>query len=123
MAKKKSPGMTLTTEDLGDIAGVTEADIDRLCADDAFGKFLVLSASKTDFLQAACNWSPSAECKEFLKRTGSDPWLIEYHDPRSGKHYAAQGDITLDQVKEALIDFLRRGENWRTTFTWVERTS
>ena len=42
--------MKLTTEELPSIEAVTEADIERIFADEVFGKFVILSASDDCFI-------------------------------------------------------------------------
>ena len=53
--------MTLTTEDLGDLADVDTAAMDEVLASDAFGKFAILSTSEEAFIQAGNDWQPDDE--------------------------------------------------------------
>src|SRR5205823_6404387 len=103
-------------EELGDIPDVTAANIDRILSNDGFGKFAILSASETSFIQAACDWSPSDDCKDFMQRHGSDPWLLEYRDNDSGRLFRATGHLSLEQVREAFQTYLGCEREWRQRF-------
>jgi hypothetical protein len=112
--------MRLTTEEYGDTADVTAADIDRILPADGFGKFAVLSASESSFIQAGNDWQPDEECQAFLQRHGSDPWLLEYGDGDSGLQYRATGHVNLDQVRQAFQSYLAGSRAWREMFDWCE---
>jgi hypothetical protein len=112
--------MWLTTEETGDTAGVTAADIDRILSADGFGKFAVLSASESSFIQAGSDWQPGEECQAFLRGHGSDPWLLEYREGESGRQYRATGYVTLDQVRQAFQSYLSGSRAWREMFDWCE---
>ncbi len=112
--------MILTTEEMGEIPNVKAADIDRILPTDSFGKFAVLSASDTTFLQAGNDWQPTPECEAFLKNTRSDPWVLEYRDGESGKQYRAHGQLTLDQVRVAFLSYLAGSKDWQNAHAWNE---
>jgi hypothetical protein len=112
--------MMLITEDMGETPGVTVADIDRILSTDSFGKFAVLSASESAFIQAGNDWQPTPECEPFLKKTKSDPWLLEYRDAESGKQYRAKGQLTLDQVRMAFLSYLAGTKDWHQLRAWEE---
>jgi hypothetical protein len=112
--------MKLTTEELPSIEAVTEADIERIFADEVFGKFVILSASDDCFIQAASVWSPTKECTDFLQSTGSDPYCLEFRDSALGRLFSANEQVTLASVKSAFLDYLRGRTSWRDQFEWVE---
>jgi hypothetical protein len=112
--------MTFTTEEDGDIPDASAADIERILRDDAFGKFAILSASETDFIQAGNDWQPGPACEQFLQQHDSDPWLLEYRDGSSSRQFRATEQITLDQVRQALLSYLAGTGDWQTTFSWAE---
>ena len=88
---------------------------------DCFGKFAILSRSEEDFIQAGSNWSPTDECRQFLKDNGSDPWILEYRDPSAGRILRASGDVTLEQVKQAFLAYHRGASDWKSNFRWEEQ--
>ncbi|MEV6923015.1 hypothetical protein AB0M46_00675 [Dactylosporangium sp. NPDC051485] len=110
--------MTLTTEDLGDVPDVNAATLDELLASDAFGKFAALSASDEEFIQASNEWEPGAACAAFMQAHGSDPWVMEYRE--RGQQFRAEGQVTLEQVRQAFQSYLLGGSEWRTAFAWSE---
>jgi hypothetical protein len=112
--------MRLTTDDLPEIDPVTAADIEHVLGDEGFGKFVILSASDEAFIQAACVWEPGPGSKQFIEETGSDPFRLEYRDGGSGRLFAAEGHLTLDQVKQAFLAYLAEDESWRSRFVWAE---
>lgn len=57
--------MILTTEELGSMADVTATSLDETLAADAFGKFAVLSAADTEFIQAGNDWRLTIRRKPF----------------------------------------------------------
>jgi hypothetical protein len=109
--------MRLTTEELGDVDDVTANDVERVLGDDAFGGFAILAKSDDVYMQAGNQWSADAACEVFVQKYGSDPWVLEYRD---GKHFAADRNVTLDEVKRAFLSYLRGDPTWRTAFTWSE---
>jgi len=109
--------MTLTTEELGDVAAVTATALDEVLSGDAFGKFAILTASEGVFLQAGNEWNPGEECRRFLEQHRSDPWVLEHRE--GGKLYRAAGHVTLDQVRQVFLRYLGGGD-WRSEFVWQE---
>lgn len=110
--------MTFTTEDIGDVPDVDAAEMDGALATDAFGKFAILSASGTAFIQAGNDWQPGAQCKAFMQAHDSDPWVLEYRE--GGRQFRAAGHVTLEQVRQAFRSYLSGGAEWRTGFAWSE---
>jgi hypothetical protein len=110
--------MTLTTEDLRDISNVDAATVDEALRSDGFGKFAILSVSEQEFIQAGNDWQPDEECRAFLQRYDSDPWLLEYRE--SDRRFRAAGHVTLEQVRQAFRSYLARGSEWRLAFAWAE---
>jgi hypothetical protein len=112
--------MTLTTEALGDTPDVNAATLDGLLTHDAFGKFAILNASAEQFIQAGNDWQPGAACAAFMATHDSDPWVLEYRE--DGRQFRAEGQVTLEQVRQAFQSYLVGGSNWRAGFTWGEMT-
>ncbi|MEV8516330.1 hypothetical protein [Dactylosporangium sp. NPDC051484] len=110
--------MTLTTEVLNDVPDVNAATLDELLASDAFGKFAILSASDEEFIQAGNEWEPGAACVAFIQTHGSDPWMLEYRE--RGQQFRAEGQVTLEQVRQAFQSYLSGGSEWRTALAWRE---
>jgi len=109
--------MTLTTEDLGDTPDIAAAEMDALLAEDAFGKFVILSATEDVFIQAACEWEPTPECDAFRMLHHSDPWILEYRQ-EDGRQFQANGHVTLDQVRGAFAGYLAGDAMWKDLFKW-----
>jgi hypothetical protein len=114
---KQSP-MWLTTEAFGDTLNISQEEMDRILGADSFGKFAILSASHTTFIQAGNDWNPGPECAAFLKAHHSDPWILEYRDDTSRNLFRASSPLTLDQVRKAFRSYLANGREWKTEFTW-----
>ena len=114
--------MNLQAEELEPIDNVTEDDLERVFDESqtAFGKFVILSASKDAFIQSACTWEPTEKSKEFIQRMGSDPYCLEYHDPHLDKQFVATGDFTLLQIKDAFIEYLKGTDAWKHGKEWEE---
>ena len=112
--------MQLTTEDLGEITALRADQIAGILNDDAFGSFVILAKSDSEFIQAANNWSPDDTCEAFVERHGSDPWILEYRDASSGKQFQATRNVTLAETRDAFLDYLRGGFEWRTRFQWAQ---
>jgi hypothetical protein len=110
--------MTLTTEDLGNLADVDAAAMEEVLASDGFGKFAILSASEEAFIQAGNDWQPDEACRAFLQAHGSDPWVPEYRE--GGRQYQAAGRVTLEQVRQAFRSYLAGGPEWRNGLVWGE---
>jgi hypothetical protein len=112
--------MTVTTEELSDVPDVNAATLDVLLTSDAFGKFVILSASDGEFIQAGNDWEPGAVCAAFLRTHGSDPWVLEYRE--RAQQFRAEGQVTLEQVRQAFQSYLAGGSEWRTAHAWNEQT-
>jgi hypothetical protein len=112
--------LQLSTEELGDIDDVTPRALAQILDDDSFGTFVVLLATEDAFIQAASNWSPSAECEAFVEENGSDPWSLEYRDGSTGKIFRARGDVSLERVKAAFLQYLGHDAAWRRDYEWQE---
>jgi hypothetical protein len=50
----------------------------------------------------------------------SDPWVLEYRE--DGRQFRAEGQVTLEQVRQAFQSYLAGGSEWRAGFTWGEMT-
>ena len=111
--------MMLITEELREIADVAAADIDRILPTDSFGKFAVLSASDSTFIQAGNDWQPTPESDAFLKRTRSNPGSlnIAMAGLESG---VVTGQLTLDEVRIAFLSYLAGSKDWHQAHTWNE---
>jgi hypothetical protein len=112
--------MWLTTEETGDTLDVVAADIDRILPADGFGKFAVLCESEESFIQAGSDWQPSESCRAFSREHGSDPWLLEYRDGRTGRQFRAAGHVTLNQVHQAFLSYLSGSQAWRELYDWQD---
>jgi PAS domain S-box-containing protein len=87
------------------IGSVTPQALKEVFADDLRrGEFVILEADKNTFLQA------SGE--------GDGPFLLEYK--AAGEQYRALDQPTKDEVKEAFLDYLRGGSEWRTRRPWKQ---
>jgi hypothetical protein len=112
--------MWLTTEELGEIKDIQIAELLQVFDEEGFGNFAVLSASETEFIQAASAWSPTRECEEFLEQHQSDPWVLEYHDKECRRPLRANGLFTLTQVMQAFVSYLQGDSEWHTGKEWIE---
>ena len=112
--------MQLSTEERGEIDDVTAAQLAAILDEDAFGSFVILAESDRGFIQAANNWSPGDACEAFIARHRSDPWILEYRDAASAKHFQVSRDVTLDEVKRAFLEYLRGAPGWRSGFQWSQ---
>ncbi len=114
--------MILQAEEIEPIDNVTEDDLERVFDESrtAFGKFVILLASDDAFIQSACTWQPTDESKRFIEQTGSEPYCLEYRDPDSGKLFAAVGDFTLLQIRDAFIEFHNGRDTWKQGKVWEE---
>lgn len=110
--------MTLTTEELGEMPDVDAATVEEILSSDAFGKFVILSASEREFIQAGNDWQPGEECEAFMDEHDSDPWVLEYH--KGKKHYRAEGTVTLAQVLCAFQAYRDGRSDWLAAFVWDE---
>lgn len=135
---RRSGPMRLSAEKLKEVADVTAADIEHVLAENSFGDFAILSASDDDFIQVACNWNPvvvlasdhdslqvarncalSEEAGDLFSRR-HDSWALEYRDGTTGMQFKARRDLTLVQVKEAFLSYLRGDRAWHDAHTWEE---
>jgi len=115
---------------LPDIEIVSEADIDCVFDNGAIGKFANLWASNDSFIQAGSRGTPSncvppddPEVRDhwaFIHRTGSVPWVLEHIDLVGVREYEALEELTLGQVRQAFVDYLRGDPSWRDPYTWVQ---
>jgi hypothetical protein len=121
IATDRTPAVTLTTEELGDVVDVTAAALDEVLRQDVFGKFAALSRNDGEFIQAGNEWQPGEECGRFLQQYDSDPWVLEYR--QAGKLYRTDGQVTLDQVRRAFQSYLAGDDGWQRDFTWSEWAS
>ncbi|MBX7223705.1 MAG: hypothetical protein K1Y36_27570 [Blastocatellia bacterium] len=112
--------MWLTTEEFGDLPEVEPETLAQILLEDGFGKFAILNAAEDIYLQAGNCWSPDDVCTEFLKRWGSDPWILEYHDGPTGKHFQALGHFPLPVVVEVFLSYLSGNQSWRENREWQE---
>jgi hypothetical protein len=71
-------------------------------------------------MQAGNEWEPGAVCAAFLRTHGSDPWVLEYRE--RGEQFRADGQVTLEQVRQAFQSYLAGGPEWRTALVWSEIT-
>jgi hypothetical protein len=110
--------MTLTTEALGDAPDLSAEALDELLTSDAFGNFAILNASDEQFIQAGNDWQPGAACTDFVETHDSDPWVLEYRE--DGRQFRAEGQVTLEQVRQAFQSYLVGGSEWRSGLTWGE---
>jgi hypothetical protein len=110
----------LTTEEQGELPDITIESLNEIIAAESFGKFAVLSASDEAFIQTASDWSPSKECTAFLKRYGSDPWILEYRDSTSHQQFRVRGHLTLNQVQQAFASYLQGDNRWQSDHEWIE---
>jgi hypothetical protein len=127
--------MKLTSQDLPDIEDVSEPDIERVLGGEVFGKYAILWSSESGFLQTGFKGRPpdwafqcdssteerrmAEEWREFVQRTGSERWTLEYLDDAADKLYEAAGDRTLEEVKQAFLEYLRGDDVWRHRYTWL----
>lgn len=115
-SRRKARVLTLTTEEGGDQERVSEV-IATILEGDAFGKFAVLAATDGTFVQAASAWDPSSKTKQFMKRHGSDPWVLERRE--GDGLFRASEQLTLSQVREAFLAFARETPHWHDAYTWA----
>lgn len=110
--------MQLTTDEFEAVDAVTSDVLREILESDVFGKFAVLAETEAAFIQAACAWEPTEECRQFLRQYDSDPWLLEYHDGETDMHYRARGYFTLSAVIEIFTHYLEHDDSWRRNVDW-----
>ena len=85
------------------VLGVDAQLVEEILADDSRrGEFVILQVDKNTFLQA------SGE--------GDGPYVLEYKD--GGQQFQALDEPTKDEVREAFLDYLRGGSEWKTKRHW-----
>jgi hypothetical protein len=84
---------------------VTEADLDRVFAEQKFGEFLLLHVSDRD-------------CIEGGQYPGADGYRIQWCSPAREKMYATRELLSLSQVHQAFVGYLL-GRDWHSGFDWV----
>jgi hypothetical protein len=83
----------------------TAQTLEEVFADDALrGEFITLAADDGTFLQAGGE--------------GHGPYRLEYKE--AGKQFQAAVPLTRQEVKEAFLDYLRGGSDWRAGRDWKE---
>jgi hypothetical protein len=122
--------LRFSSQSLPDIENVSEGFIERAFDDGSIGQFAHLCISDDVFIQAGSRGTPSncvpsddplvKEHWAFIRRTGSEPWILEFVDGVARKEYRAQGDLTLEQVKTAFIEYLWSDGEWRQGHAWEE---
>jgi hypothetical protein len=112
--------MILAGEDLPAIHHVTEAHLQAVFdeTETDFGKFIVLAHNDSSFIQAANVWEMSEECERFFSQKKSEPYCLEYKDENNDTVYAAEGWFTLDEIREAFMQYLRGWEDWKQNNRW-----
>lgn len=106
--------MRLSSEKLGDLINVAAADVERVFYDNSFGQFVILSISEESFIQAA------SDATSFDRQHDYDPWVLEYRDGSTAKQFRARGDLSIEQVRQAFLSYLRGGDEWHRDFAWAE---
>jgi hypothetical protein len=52
---------------------------------------------------------------------GFGPYTLEYFpSPRSGTHLRARDELKKQEVRDAMVDYLRGGSAWRESYAWRE---
>jgi hypothetical protein len=113
----KGTELRFSSQDLPDVENASAEFIARAFDEKAIGKFAHLWLSNDVVIFAGSKGKPSnclppddplvKERWAFIQRTGSEPWTLRYIDGIARKEYQAQGDLTLEQVKTAFIEYLR----------------
>jgi hypothetical protein len=112
------PSMKLTTEDAAEIESPSADDIDATLVGDSFGSYAILERTPDDYIQIGNAWQPDGATKEFIAKTGSDPWILEYHVPDVDCNRRADGFVTLDDARRAFKLFCSGDVSWREWYTW-----
>lgn len=112
--------MKLITEDSRVIEFASAGDIDATLIDDSFGSYAILERAADDYVQIGNGWQPDNATKEFLAKTCSDPWILEYHLPGSGCNQRAVGFVTLDDARRVFKLFHAGDVSWRDWYAWSQ---
>ena len=93
--------MNLVTAGSGEKRGITEEDLLAAFADDeARGEYIFLVNEDGSLLQAVGE--------------GFGPYTLEYFpSERSGTHLRACDELKKQEVRDAMLDYLRGGSAWR----------
>lgn len=112
--------MMLEGEKLPKIHHVSEKHLHAVFdeSDVVFGQFVVLSTDQDGFIQSANVWELSEECEAFQDRTQSEPYCLEYKDEATGELFAAEGWFTLEEVKDAFVEYLKGSGRWKKRKVW-----
>jgi len=102
LLREESKKMNVTTARKS-FEDVTEQTLEEVFADDSLrGEFIILSADDAMILQAGGE--------------GEGPYVLEYREERN--QFQALAQLTKHEVKEAFLDCLRGGSEWRTKRQW-----
>ena len=128
--------MKLSSQRLPELDDVTEADIERIIGGEDFGLFALLRDRVGDFIEVGHRGRPAEWCfdyppgsperqiaeewRAFQERTGSEWWKIDYFDTASGEQYEAEGELTLDKVKQVFCEYLRSDTVWKSRYKWIK---
>ena len=128
--------MKLSSQNLPELHDVTEVEIERIIGGEAFGLYALLGDRDGDFIEVGYKGRPAAwafdyppgswerqiaeEWKAFKERTGSEWWKIDYFDTASGEQYEAEGDLTLGEVKQVFVEYLRGDDAWKSRYRWTK---
>jgi hypothetical protein len=122
--------LRFTCQHLPEADDVSEDFIERAFDQKALGGFAQLSVSDEVFLQTVCRGRPSncappndpfvEKLRTSIERTGSEPWTLEFVDGVGRKEFKVQGDLTLERVKTAFVEYLRSDGQWRQNHAWEE---
>ncbi|MBX7165454.1 MAG: hypothetical protein K1X74_03810 [Pirellulales bacterium] len=86
------------------IDGVNATDIQQVFNDAPLrGNLVVLSANEDEYIQAAGELD--------------GPFLVEYRDGHAGNHHL----MTLEEARQAFVEYLRRDSAWRNNARPSER--
>lgn len=84
----------------------TEAELDRVFAEQKFGEFLLLGVSDEDCIEGGQRYP------------GSDEYRIQWWSPAREKMHATRELLSLSQVHQAFVGYLL-GRDWHRGFDWV----
>ena len=100
--------MNLLTAGSREKRGITEEDLLAAFADDeARGEYIILSDEDGSLLQAVGE--------------GFGPYTLEFFPgERSGTHLKVCDELKRQEVRDAMLDYLRGGSAWRESHPWRE---